>query len=175
MTVELSPQLETARKWALALGNEVEITTITDMANTKRPAIGIKHGSIGLLAAEINGTLSVAALLGVPPDFRTASSMLPADLRFQMLESVRQALMDCPRVGWTLLPQTTASIEQLEALQMLELMRLADGDVQSFNRFADAIQELVTMVVRVQSVFGALLAGGPRSTGPSSAAREIYR
>ena len=70
-----------------------------------------------------------------------------------------QVLSENPRLGWALNPPTTATIGDLEGIRLTETFQVSESEVQSFNRFADAVQEVITAAARASAVFGQLMLG----------------
>jgi len=173
-----SPQLALARRWAVQLGNTVEPVQATDAQGDAVAAFGVRHGPIQLIILETpTGVLTVLAVITIPPELRQTIGRLPPEFQAKMQETLKLAFMDCPRVGWNLIPPTATLIGMVERFDLSENLRIVDSDVASFNRFADAIQEVVTLAVRGQQVYSTVFVGGPgppsRATSPHDT--QIYR
>jgi hypothetical protein len=171
---QLSPQLRLAEKWAKELGNVTGQTEGTDPGGNKLPALTIQHGAALLIAVEQNEVLGLLAGMEFPATLREQIGLLPPKTQEKMLYTIKQVLMDNPRVAWQMQPPTTTRMGELDKLQLSAFMRLDGKNVETFNRFADAIQELTTLVVRVGVVVGQIFAGA--STGGSEPPNSsIYR
>jgi hypothetical protein len=163
MTLPLTPQLLLAQKWAKELGNGVMELTAKDAEGREAPGFGLAHGPANLGVIERDGVLMVSALLAVDPALAKLTGQLPPSLQLKMLETVKAAFMDCPRVGWNIIPPTAPGIGQVRQFLLVELLRIEEGSVESFNRFSDAIQKSTTLWVRTTQVYAAM------GSGPSSA------
>ena len=96
-------------------------------------------------------------------DFKTQVARLPSRIQEKMLFTVKQALMECPKMAWQMQPPTVTKMGDLNTIQLSILMQLDKGSKETFNRFADAIQELTTQLVKIGVVMGQVFAGS--STG----------
>ena len=141
----------------------------TDPHGQVVPAIGIQHGPAKILVVERDGFLTMVAQIDIPAPMRESLSRFGIQLQEKMLETLKLAFMDVPRVGWTILPPSSTRIDQVERVLITELLRISESDIGSFNRFCDAIQELTTLVVRAIQVYTAPSKG---STSPNS---PMYR
>ena len=168
-----SKQLQLARRWASQLGNNVEDVPGVDAEGKPVAGVGIRHGQVLLIVVEPpTGVLMVMAILEVPPDLRKAIGALPAQLQSKMYDTLKLALMDCPRAGFAFLPQTATSLGLVERVQLMELLRIEESNIESFNHFSDTIQELVTLMVRTQQLFSTIFVGGPSMDSRSQASKE---
>jgi hypothetical protein len=174
MPEAVGAQIELVRRWATMLGNTVESTTMTNALGVSAPGLKIQHGNTGLAAVEVNGVVGVMAMLGIDPALRALVRGLSQEIQERMLSLVRNTLSETPRNGWTLFPTTVSRIGDLEAIQIVQLLRVEETDISSFNRLSDAIQELATATVRVQAVYGTVVpsSAGPKTPSPDKSKTE---
>ncbi|MCI4325806.1 MAG: hypothetical protein L3K00_08025 [Thermoplasmata archaeon] len=162
----LSPQFELALKWARELQLGIEPLEAKDGMGNPIPARAIIRGQLRFSLIEVTGILHLVCDISVPSEVRSAVGRLTTKLQEEMLQSLRQALMDSQRVGWIISPVTTSKIGDLEGVRLEQAFRISATEVQSFNRFVDAFAEISTAAVRSSSVFGVLIF----SAGPQAAA-----
>lgn len=154
-----SPQLQTVLAWARDLQLGIEPLEARDASGATLPGLALIRGQLRLSLLEIKGVLHLICDLNVPPQVRDATRKLKAKLQEEMLIALRQALSESPRVGWVLMPPTTARIGDLEQIRLTEAFRITAADPGTFNRFADAVQELATAALKAGGVYGQLMAG----------------
>lgn len=154
-----SPQLDLAAKWALALELNVEPLAATDAEGHPVPGLVLSGPLLKYVVVEAKEVLLLLCDLTVPDQVRSGTAKLQKKLQEEMLIALRQALSDSPRLGWSLIPPTTTKISDLAQVRLSERLRLDESQVASFNRFADAIQEISTAAVRSGEVFGPLMMG----------------
>jgi hypothetical protein len=150
-------QLDLAATWAHDLELSVEPLEVRNALGAVVPAIGIVRGQVRFALFEVRNVLHLVCSIQVPEEVRSATSRLKATLQEEMLIALRQAISECPRVGWVMLPMTTAKIGDLKELRLDETFRISESELQSFNRFADALQELSTVVLKASGVYGQLM------------------
>lgn len=158
----------------MALGNTTGRTEGSDPNGKRVIALTIQHGAALLVAVEQNEVLGLLASMEFPKDLRDQVSQLPKKTQEKMLYTIKQVLMETPRIAWQMQPPTLTIMGELDKLQLSEFMRLDEDNPETFNRFADAIQELSTLVVRVGTVVGQLFTGASTGGGESPNA-SIYR
>lgn len=174
MPVVLPAQLILADEWAVALGNTTGRTEGRDPDGNVVLAVTIQHGPAALLAVEQNGVLGLLAGMELAGELKEQIARLPSSIQEKLLYTVKQALMECPRVAWQMQPPTVTRMGELSSLQLSTFMRIERDSRETFNRFADAIQELSTQLVKVNIVMGQVFAGP--STGVADASHtNLYR
>ncbi len=133
-----------AEEWAKALGNTTSWVEGTGPSGTPVPALSIQHGPAGLVVIEPNGVLGVLAGMEFGGELKTQIARLPSKIQEKMLYTVKQALMECPRIAWQMQPPTVTRMGDLNNIQLSTFMQIDRNSKETFNRFADAIQELTT-------------------------------
>lgn len=174
MAATLSAHLQLAEEWAIQLGNTTGRADGKDPEGNPVTALTIQHGPVQLLAVEQNGVLGLIGGIEFQDELRSQVARLPAKTQERMLYAVKQALVDCPRVAWQMQPPTVSRMGELVGLQLTSVQRIERDAADTFNRFADAIQELTTLVVKVNLILGQIFAGATTS-GNTEAAGSIYR
>ena len=161
------------------MGNEVAPASATNTAGQTLPALSIKHGAVTLIIVDQNGVLAVMSLINIPQEIRQATQSLSNEIQERILSALRSGLMDSPRTGWTLVPPTVTRVDELEAIQLFQLLKVAEQGVEGFNRLADAIQEVATMTIKLGAIYGGALKPGaalPPSTAKKTPDHNpIYR
>lgn len=159
LTAAKPDQLELARGWITEFGDPIhETPDITDLKGVHLPSFGFQHGPATLAIVSIRGSLSVNALVGFLPEMKRAIAGLPPGLQFRMLEALKTSYMECPRVAWTIFPQTANRMGDVDRIQLSQVVRISDSDSAAFNRLVDAIQELTTLYVRTTQVVSGFIA-----------------
>lgn len=155
-----TPQLQLAEKWLREIGNEVSPADATSQQGETFPALQVKHGQVTVMVIDRNGVLTVLSVLQIPPELRQTTQQLSNETQEQMLAVLRGALMDNPRTGWTLFPSTVTRVGDLQAIQLNQLLKIIGDEASAFNRLADALQEVVTLTIRIGSIYGGVLRPG---------------
>jgi hypothetical protein len=155
-----TPQLQLAEKWLKEIGNEVAPAEATSQQGETFPALQVKHGQVALMVIDRNGVLSVLSILQIPPELRQTTQQLSNETQEQMLAVLRGALMENPRTGWTLFPPTVTRVGDLQAIQLNQLLKITGDESAAFNRLADAMQEVVTLTIKIGSIYGGALRPG---------------
>jgi hypothetical protein len=106
----------------------------------------------------------VALLIDVPPEVTKAIARTPITTRQWIEVNLRYELTSNGRTAFTLRPRTMQDITQLRRITVEQLIRISEDDPASFNRLADAIQEVVTTASRASAVLAPFPTQG---NGPS--------
>jgi hypothetical protein len=171
---ERSAQLHLAEEWARALGNVTGQTEGTDPTGQPVTALTIQHGPAVMIVVEQNQVIGLLAGMEFPAELRTQVAQLPQKTQEKILYTIKQVLLEAPRIAWQMQPPTVTRMGELNKLQLSVFMRLDEKNAETFNRFADAIQELTALVVRIGVVIGQVFTGA--STGGNEAPNaSIYR
>ncbi|MCI4326745.1 MAG: hypothetical protein L3K16_03800 [Thermoplasmata archaeon] len=166
--------MEIAEKWASTLGDTTGQTDGADPKGSRLTALAIQHGPATLIVAEQNEVIVLIAGLEFPAQLRAQVNQLPQKTQEKILYTIKQVLMENARVAWQMQPATVTRLGELGKLQLSIFMRLDEKNTETFNGFADAIQELTTLVVRVGVVVGQVFTGGSTS-GNEVPNASIYR
>ena len=111
----------------------------------------------------------------VTDDVRKKLADLAPEDKQRLLIALRGELSSNSRTGFSFIPQKFSSVDQLEAFNVEQLLKISEDDVSSFNRFCDALQEIVTTAMKAVSVFGLLVSTqGPSTTAVRPASGTIY-
>ncbi len=152
----LPPHLDLAVKWAQELGNTAVVISGTYPDGRVIPAIAIKHGMFTVVCREGEGGLHLQGIMDIPPEARSQLRSLDAGSQSKLLTTLKGALMDNPRSGFGFFPVEFKHVYELQKISLDQVVRLVSDDAGTFNRFADAIQELATGMYKAAMVFGPL-------------------
>lgn len=152
----LPPALATAQKWATDLGNQVTQVTAQRPGGPPEPALQIKHGAYVLFAklGTEAGVLVIMAIADLPPEFRARLARLDEESKIKLYVALKFALVQNSRDAFEIHPVTSKNIAEVERFGITQMLRVEEGDTASFNRLADAIQELVTGLARASMALG---------------------
>lgn len=150
----LSPALELAERWAREKGDEVGRATGVFGNGPPEAVLRLHHGPAPIVLRDLGGCLQVMGSLQLPEGFRASLKEMDEDGRQELLSALREELMSCPRVGFMLGPESAAGLTDLDRVVVDSVLRLGADDAQTFNRFADAIQETETVLLRVADLIG---------------------
>ena len=174
-------QLALARRWFEQLGGKVSDVPLDLSVGRDLPSIAIDFGLAKLNAVvDKGGTLVILQTLKLSPEVVIAAKNMGRENQERVLLLLKNTLMENQRMLWALMPPTCTAIGELEAIQVMERMRISEEEVATFNRFQDAIQELSTLRVKVQVLFESTLGAVPPARLPpgtrgTTADSGIYR
>jgi hypothetical protein len=142
---------------------------------TRQPGLLITHGAINILVREQGSCVAVFIVVKVPDDVRGKLANLMPEDKQRFYITLRGELSSNSRTAFSFIPQNLGDVGQLEALNIEQLLKISEDDVSSFNRFCDALQEIVTTTVKALSVFGLLASiQEPSTTAVRPASGMLY-
>ena len=150
----LTPQLQLAEEWARAKGDQVDHGAGIFEPGRVEPVLRVHHGPAPIYVRDMGRCLQVVGTLALPAEFRASLRAMDEAARAGALSDLREALMACPRVGFTLSPRTATDITEIAVVSVDQTLRISASDPSTFNRFADAIQEAETILLRVADLVG---------------------
>lgn len=112
-------------------------------------ALGISHGQRTVFVSARGSSVIVWATVDLPDEFRNRLATLDVETQEKLLLTVEHALLSYGRTGFNLDPPSPRLISEVKRFTVEQTVRLSKGDSSSFNRYGDAIQEVVTAAVRV--------------------------
>lgn len=155
-------QLSTMKKWFEQLGAKVEEIPPDKSKGRDLPSLGISFGEFRLNAVVDPGGSAVLLLtMKMGDDVRKLAHSVGEDAQRKMIMLLKQALMANPRLAWAFGPSTATLIEQIQEIQLMQRFRVKEDDASTFNRFADALQEVATVQTAVRELFSATLGTPP--------------
>jgi len=144
---KLPKELALAERWAKDAGKEVQ-RTVADTPQGKIPVLIVKHGPGAVLIRMEHRCIAVFAIADVDQQMRDKLSRLGSAVQQRVLVTLTNELLSSPRTGYTLFPLGLTSIADLERISVEEVIAISNSDASSRNRLLDAIQEVVTVMVR---------------------------
>ncbi len=145
-------QLALAEKWAKQLGNKVERGEATLVTGKKVPLLNITHGNKPIFVHEANEIITVWINIGIPEEVREKIKTLDPASSQKMLISLKSQLLSNARTGFRMNPSNYKEFSEIKDFTVEQRIKIKD--IGSFNRFADAIQEVVTVAVKALLVYG---------------------
>lgn len=158
--VAVPKMVELAERWARELGYPTDRTEGTRSDGSTVPSLVIQYGAVSLLCNEHEGTLRVLAVMDVSPETRAQLRKLDAGASAQLLSALKLALTQNPRGGFSCYPSGFRHAAEIEQISLHQRFKVADGDLGSFNRFLDALQEVSVGAIRLAAVFEPYYARG---------------
>ena len=160
------PQLLTlAEKWAKQMGKEVERGKATLPDGKEIPVLFVSHGPRWVIIRKENDIIIINVFIEVPDEVRERIKTLDPTAQDRFLLQLKYQLLSNARTGWYPEPKTYKKPHELKKIIIEQRIRLSKMDHSSFNRYADALQEVVTVGVRVMILYGII---PPESTGGES-------
>ncbi len=139
--------LALAERWAKDAGRDVQ----RGVAGTPQgdiPIIIMKHGPYSVMVRMEHKAIAVFAVAQTDQPMRDKLAGLSPDVQKRALIALTAELLSSPRTGYTVVPSGLTSIAALEQISVEEVVVISEGDPSSRNRFLDATQEVVTVMVR---------------------------
>ncbi len=147
-------QLSLAEKWAKQLGNKVNIGEISLKDGSKIPILAIDHGGKLVLISEEDDTINIVINIDVPEEVRKKIGAIDKDTAHKMLISLQNQLMSNARTAYMMNPNKFKNLSEVKTISIQQRIKISAKDSCSFNRFADAIQEVVTVAVKAMLIYG---------------------
>lgn len=156
------------RDVARLLELEVEEGARKDATGKETPLLAIKHGSHRVIV--IPGTTTVTLLVAhaLPAEAAEKLARLPEKTYAEFLHRLRRELLE-GRSGYSIDYDKTKEPHRLRRLTLTQKIYLGPIDSVTVQRFGDAIQELVVLAVRANTLVGRTLASVRAAEGPGSA------
>lgn len=166
-----APALELAEKWAIELGKGTVRGQLTSQDGTPQPLLVVDHAGKVVFVRQERECLVVFTLVELQPDALEKVAKLGPDLQRRVFAAFRLQLMLDGRTGYALAPAGVKRMRDVRRVAVEQILKVDRDDPATFNRYADAIQEVVTTTVRAFSVFGHLLADDGKAGGTSGVGR----
>lgn len=174
--LKLPRELALAERWAKDSGRTVERTRGRGPEG-EIPAIVIKHGAYPIVAYMEHKCVRISASAQVAQQVRDKLTRLVENDQRRVLIALTNELLSNARTGYDVVPHGLASVTGLEQINVAEIIALSEEDPGSRNRFMDAVQEVVTVMVRALRILAIAGDQPPPTTSmaPSSPPPEMYR
>lgn len=168
-------QLVLAEQWAKQMGKKVNRVDATLPNGKKIPILTIMHGTRAVLVSTRNEVIFIFIIIEIPEEIRNRLDKLDMAKQEKILLSLEHQLLSNARTAYRLEPQMLKKVSELKKIIVEQSIRISNKDQSSFNRFADAIQEVITVGVRAMLVFGIIppemVSGEPTKIKPPE---EMY-
>lgn len=152
---KLTRSLEHAKRCLSPLGVEMQPAGVSD-EKSKYPALMVKWGEIPVLLIDKGGVVQVTLQANIPEELSSKLSTLPPEIREQYKIVFLQEIMSSHRTGAAWNPKTLRNIEELRTIILTQSLYLS-SNTDTCNRLIDAIQEIVSVYVRIRTVFNSAI------------------
>jgi hypothetical protein len=153
-----------AENWSRKIGKKVKKTEAILPDKKKLPILAISHGKMLVYVRAEHKIIVIFTKAEVPNFITEQLKKLKKEKQEIILDSLKQQLLSHGRTGYYLDPLNASIISDLKGFTIEQRIRISNKDSGSFNRFLDAIQEVVTVTIRALTLFG-VLPSEPSSTG----------
>lgn len=115
----------------------------------------LNAASLPLSVRDVGKGVRVFGVIPFPPDVREKLVSASSSDQNIFLMELRNQLVANGRLGFSFSPTSpVSSVAGLESVAIDCIVRIEEGNIASFNRFADAVQEISTAVFRVAVFIG---------------------
>jgi len=152
MPSSVPPPLTLADRWARELGKTTRLMELLDSDGSKGVVLLIVHRDHRIFIQARGECIVVTVLIEIPTEVTAAIARQSAPMKRRIEVNLRTELASNGRTAFTLRPAAMTDIEQLRRITVEQLMKVSEDDPSSFNRLADAIQEVVTTAARASAV-----------------------
>ncbi len=166
------PPLALAEGWARELSRPTRRATVAGPESTSEAVILVAHGSRDLTVRAFGTWVAVALIVEFSPEARDVFLALPDSTQVRALRAIRAQLVQQPRTSFAIEPREAVSIAEVTRVVVEQVFRISSEDPSSFNRFADALQEVSAASAGAFFRLGAFIEGaskdrpGPRDPAP---------
>jgi hypothetical protein len=171
VSVPKSPALATSKRWAEALGNKVEVAKGKAPDGAEVELLQIQRGQFVVLVLEPRpGILEIDCPQDLPREVKDRLSGLTPELKQQVLLTFLDRLLRHPRSGYAFNPPQISSLDQIDRWLVTQSVVIDDKDPSAFQRFADAIQEVISVFMGAGMILAAVMQKPPPGATSGSAA-----
>jgi len=173
-STQFGPSLALAEKWTIETGRKTQRTQSDPLHDgTRIPLLVITHGVYSVHVREQGPCIIVGVQIRINADKRAKFATLTPEVKQRLLLALRGELSSNTRNMFSYFPQMLTGLELLEAITVEQLLKISDESVTSFNRFCDAIQEVVTVAGKAAVILGLFTPEDmPTTTATRSAAAD---
>lgn len=166
-TADAPDVLLLAENWARGMGKVTKRVSFQTPNGGEIVVLTVMHGDKQVFVHEWNECISVFALMDLPEELTTRMRAMSSQLQRRLEVGLQRELVSLGRTAFTFRPLPLESIVHLQRISVSQLIRISSGDPSSFNRFADAIQEVVTSIARAASILAPILSVSGETIGTS--------
>ncbi len=166
-----TPMMELAEEWAKGMGKGTMRGEFSTPEGTRQPLLVVDHGGNRVFVRQDRDCLTVFVIVEMEQDAIDKVAKLSPDLQRRLYAAFRLQLMMHGRTGFATAPTGAKHLREIRRVVIEQVVRIEKNDTSTYNRYADAIQEVVTSMVRAFSVFGHLLSDGSGGAGTAGVRR----
>ncbi len=152
---KIPPKLGLAEKYCKKLGRKYQYVE-AESNNETITLLAVSHGSRPVFVRQEKDSIIIFIQIDIPDEMKTIFQKLNPELGEKILISLKHELLSQERTGFSLLPQGINKLSELEGFTVQQQIVISEKDPSSINRFADAIQEVVTVTVRALLILNLL-------------------
>lgn len=166
-TADAPDVLLLAETWARGMGKVTKRVSFQTPNGGEIVVLTVMHGDKQVFVHKWNECISVFALMDIPEELTARIRTMSSHLQRRLEVGLQRELVSLGRTAFTFRPLPLESIAHLQRISVSQLIRISSGDLSSFNRYADAIQEVVTAIARAASILVPILSVKGESSGTS--------
>lgn len=151
------------------MGKETFRGEFSTIEGIRKPLLVVDHGGKIVFVREERDCLVVFSIVEMEQDAIDKVAKLSPDLQRRLYTAFRLQLMMHGRTGFSTFPPGARHLREIRRVAVEQVVRIEKGNTATYNRYADAIQEVITTTVRAFSVFGHLLSDGSGGAGTAGA------
>jgi len=172
--IRLTNQLILVKQYAEEMGRTVHVGIATTPDNKTFPIIVISHGNHPIIVREENSMTVVFSEIRVSEDIKKKYRQCDPAIQERILLAVKHSLLSKCNFGYRMFPPSLKSISELDKIQIEQVFRLSRSDPSCINRFADAMQGVVSATLEVLLIIGSI---DPGNSAPDNKPPEpgMYR
>jgi len=156
-----------AEIWARAMGKSTKRVSFQNPNGEGIVVLTVMHGDKQVFVHKQDECISVFALMDLPEELTSRIRAMSSQLQRRLEVGLQRELVSLGRTTFTFRPLPLESIAHLQRISVSQLIRISSGDLSSFNRYADVIQEVVTAIARAASILVPILSVKGDASGTS--------
>jgi len=165
----LSPTLATAERWAKQLGDKVEVIEGKKPDGTPVSVLKVTRGSLEVVVIDRgNGLVEIDCPQDLAKEAKDRLRALAPELQQATLLTFIDRLLRNPRAGYAFQPLGIKALHDVDRWVFTQVVKVSDDDPGSFQRFADALQEVVTGFMSAAMVIAAVMQRPPPGAASGS-------
>lgn len=152
---EIPPKLRLAEKFCKKLGRKYEYKEAI-VGNETKILLFVYHGGNPIFVSQEKDSIIIFIRINIPDEVKKISQKLEEELTERILFNLKRELSSHERTGFSLIPININKLSELEGFVVQQQIVISEKDPSSINRFADAIQEVVTVTARALLILNLL-------------------
>ena len=150
----LTPQLLLAKSIAEEMGRKTQHGKAATREGKEVPILLVSHGDKWVMVRQDGNVAVEFTHIDIPDEIKTKLQKLPKEIQERIMRAMKVAILSKGRIGWIYTPPGATAVGDLRAIILAQVIRLSRSDQSCYNRFADAIQELVNATIEQMLILG---------------------